>query len=142
MSDPHNAPMPTKAAGQEWPFPPSHLKPPSGGSGGLTEGTTSSATTEAAEHAAPAKRGRGRPKGPPTAKKLHVCLDAPSWQSLQMVADVLRVYGKVGTISEAIRFSADIAARTLAPHTTLLRADDVTARTTKLMREAAEATRP
>ena len=91
MSDPHNAPMPTKAAGQEWPFPPSHLKPPSGGSGGLTEGTTSSATTEAAEHAAPAKRGRGRPKGPPTAKKLHVCLDAPSWQSLQMVADVLRV---------------------------------------------------
>ncbi len=89
----------------------------------------------------PRRRGPGRPPGPPVARRLHLALDAPAYAALVMIVDILHVCGRRGSFSEAIRFAIDLAARTLSPSTTLLRAEDVTARTSKLMREAAEATR-
>ena len=91
---------------------------------------------------APKRRGPGRPKGPPVARRLHLALDAPGYAALLTVQDILRVYhGASASLSESIRFSLDVTARMLAPSTTLLRAEEVTTRTSRLIREAAEAAR-
>ena len=125
--------MPDGSPGQSWPEP---APVPS-----LAELADRDAPVQNAEAVEPKRRGPGRPKGPPVARRLHLALDAPAWQSLQMIVEILQVYGRAGTLSEAVRFAIDLTARTLAPSTTLLRAEDVTARTARLMREAAEATR-
>ena len=97
---------------------------------------------------APKRRGPGRPpkRGPgrppyPTFKRLHISFDEASYRSLLVVSQVLKAFGRQGSMSQALRFAVDLSARTLAPDTTLLRSTDMTAEIARLMREAAEATR-
>lgn len=97
-------------------------------------------SVETVEPVEPKRRGPGRPRIP-CFKKLHVSFDEPAYRSLLVVAQVLKAYGRQGTMSQALRFAVDIASRTLAPSTNLLRADDMTARTARLLREAAESSR-
>ena len=70
-----------------------------------------------------------------------LALDAPSYASLLLIVDILRTYGRTGSLSEAIRFSLDVAARTLAPDTALLRANEWTSRQARMLRDAAIETR-
>ena len=88
----------------------------------------------------PRRRGPGRPPYP-TFKRLHISFDEASYRSLLVVSQVLKAFGRQGTMSQALRFAVDLSARTLAPDTTLLRSTDMTAEIARLMREAAEATR-
>ena len=97
--------------------------------------------TAQVEPVEPRRRGPGRPKGPPVARRLHLALDAPSYAALLMIVDILKTFGRAGSLSEAIRFSLDVAARTLAPDTALLRANEWTSRQARMLRDAAIETR-
>ena len=154
--DAHTAPaqgegFPTKAPGQSWPSPtpaPSlaeleaNAAPVRNATAGDVEHSGAVEHTATAPEAVepsvePKRRGPGRPRIP-CFKKLHVSFDEPAYRSLLVVAEVLRAYGRQGTMSQALRFAVDLSARTLAPDTTLIRATDMTPEIARLMRKAAE----